>query len=589
MNTAALFAAGITIIAAVVAARRRLLDLMPAARDTLIDQLSDGVIMLDQQRRIVSLNPATERLTGLSSDAVGRPFGEVLPALAPAVADIGGGASVFEAVGPGAATVELHVTPLPHLRNGVGGWLVTLHDITIQQTLARELREGRDFAMQVMQTMGEGLTVTDNERRFTFVNDAYARQFGYTPAELLGRTPSDLTVEEDHATLLAARAARREGRSSTYLSRLRRADGRITTVQITGTPRIVDGQVVGSVAVVTDLSERLAMEEALRNAEQTLHSFFDSAGVMMGIVELGDDDIRHIADNAVSAAFFGTTVEAIRGRWASTMGVPPATLQRWLQAYRETERLGRPVQFDYVHETPHGMYWLAATVCRIGATASGPPRYSYVVTDITERKATEARLLESQQQLEVTNAQLRELARTDGLTGLRNRSAFDECLTGEVARAVRYRAPFSLLLIDIDRFKAYNDTYGHLAGDSVLRTIAQVFQEQSRQSDLVARYGGEEFAVLLPNTDAEEAALAAERIRQSVELRPWPGRGITVSIGAATFHKSLGAEQLIALADQALYRAKAKGRNQVARARQREQEPLGYPAPDNAVGQHEVS
>jgi diguanylate cyclase (GGDEF)-like protein len=286
----------------------------------------------------------------------------------------------------------------------------------------------------------------------------------------------------------------------------------------------------------------------------------------MGIIELADDDILHVADNKVTAAFFSTTVEAMHGQRASTIGVPPETLRRWLQAYRESERTGLPVQFDYTHETPEGPCWLAVTVCCIGTAASGRTRCSYVALDVTAQKVVEQELRRSQQQLEAANVQLSQLARTDALTGLRNRGAFNERLIKEVTRVTRYHTPLSLLLIDIDHFKAYNDTYGHVAGDEVLRTIGRLFEEQARQSDQVARYGGEEFAIILPNTDEAESVLAAERIRRSVDRAPWPERRITISIGAATYHAPWTAEQLVELTDRALYSAKDLGRNLVVHA-----------------------
>ncbi len=305
--------------------------------------------------------------------------------------------------------------------------------------------------------------------------------------------------------------------------------------------------------------------EARRQAEATLRSFFDSAGVLMGIVELSADDILHIADNQVTADFFGTTVEALRGQWASALGVPPATIQIWRDAYQESARIGKPVQFDYVHTTPDGPCWLAATVCAIGATTHGSRHYSYVVTDVTARKVVA-------QQLELANVQLRALAHTDGLTGLSNRAAFDTYLAEAVARATSDHAPLVLVMIDLDCFKHYNDTYGHVAGDEVLRTVAQIFRAQTRQRDMTARYGGDEFAIILPNTDEPAAMLVAERIRWDVEQTLALQCAIKISLGVAIFAPPMTVAQFIELADRALYRAKTQGRNLVVNARQLSQD-----------------
>ena len=326
------------------------------------------------------------------------------------------------------------------------------------------------------------------------------------------------------------------------------------------------GQLAGLVQTFFAQHQKLTQEvEARRQAEATLQSFFDSAGVMMGIVELSADDVRHIADNQVSAVFFGTTVEAMQGQWAGALGVLPATIQIWHDAYQTSTRLGQPVQFDYVHPTPNGPCWMAATVGEIAAATHGPPRYSYVATDITARKVAE-------QQLALVNTQLHALADTDGLTGLSNRTAFDARLAKEVAWAGRHATPLTLLLIDLDYFKSYNDTYGHVAGDEALRAVAQIFRMQARQSDLPARYGGEEFAVVLPNTKVDEAVLVAERIRQGVAQTPGLRRALTISIGVAIFVPPMTVAQFIELADRALYRAKAQGRNLVVTTYQLAQE-----------------
>jgi diguanylate cyclase (GGDEF)-like protein len=166
---------------------------------------------------------------------------------------------------------------------------------------------------------------------------------------------------------------------------------------------------------------------------------------------------------------------------------------------------------------------------------------------------------------------LEQLATRDGLTGLANRRCFDDTLNAEWQRALRQQQPLSLLMVDVDNFKQYNDAYGHLGGDECLQRIATAVSSEMRANDLVARYGGEEFAVILPNQSLKGAAIVAERIRCRVEQLRLPNLGsqqhvVTVSIGAAT---ALAApendpSQLVATADSALYRAKHMGRNRIS-------------------------
>lgn len=159
------------------------------------------------------------------------------------------------------------------------------------------------------------------------------------------------------------------------------------------------------------------------------------------------------------------------------------------------------------------------------------------------------------------NQQLLVQTQTDPLTQVNNRRALEVSLTAEWERAFRYSQPLSLLMLDVDHFKSYNDTYGHLAGDAVLRQVAAIISHDARQPDFVARYGGEEFVIVLPETDSEGALFIAERLRYRIEQSVWTQRAITVSVGVASYGSQADAESLLAQADQAMYRAKQAGRN----------------------------
>jgi diguanylate cyclase (GGDEF)-like protein len=167
------------------------------------------------------------------------------------------------------------------------------------------------------------------------------------------------------------------------------------------------------------------------------------------------------------------------------------------------------------------------------------------------------------QELVAMNALLSQAAITDGLTGLRNHRAFQESLMNLVQMAERYGQPLSLIMLDIDYFKQFNDRFGHPAGDELLRQVASLLRRSARAYDVVARYGGEEFAILLPNTDLNEAVRVAERLRQQIEALPNPHAPVTASFGVASYRHGSAPATLLYEADAALYEAKRRGRNRV--------------------------
>lgn len=157
-----------------------------------------------------------------------------------------------------------------------------------------------------------------------------------------------------------------------------------------------------------------------------------------------------------------------------------------------------------------------------------------------------------------------QLAVTDALTGLSNRRYLERRLEEEILRSKRHRFPMSLLMLDVDEFKSYNDKFGHPAGDIALKIVASILSEILRGDDVAARYGGEEFSVLLPQTTSTEASAIAERIRQRVERTEFPKRKVTVSIGIASVSTEIDRpDDIISAADHALYEAKNHGRNNV--------------------------
>lgn len=237
------------------------------------------------------------------------------------------------------------------------------------------------------------------------------------------------------------------------------------------------------------------------------------------------------------------------------------------EAARQTNAIaegpGAPATVRMLHKKG-SVVWMDISASVVpSAEADAPPDIILVMRDITGRMAVEQ--------------QLAELAITDGLTGLLNRRGFDQALEDLWQRTLAAGSQLSLLLLDADHFKAFNDHYGHQVGDDCLRTIARtILSSLERSADCAARYGGEEIAVILPGTGAEGAIEVAERIRCAVEELDLPHAGspvhrrVTVSVGVATAVARCGGsmrmpESLVLAADNALYRAKHRGRNCVER------------------------
>jgi diguanylate cyclase (GGDEF)-like protein len=189
---------------------------------------------------------------------------------------------------------------------------------------------------------------------------------------------------------------------------------------------------------------------------------------------------------------------------------------------------------------------------------------------IVENRVLVEQLKQSNSHLIEMNRTLQELAYRDGLTGLYNHRNFQESLTVEIERSKRYQKQFSLIFLDVDNFKQYNDRNGHVKGDSLLQALAGLITQHIRSADFAARYGGEEFVILLPETGLDGAIQYAEKLRTMIEMHPFDGREqlptgrVTVSMGISVFpHDGVDATHLIHRADEALYAAKRTGKNKV--------------------------
>jgi diguanylate cyclase (GGDEF)-like protein len=281
----------------------------------------------------------------------------------------------------------------------------------------------------------------------------------------------------------------------------------------------------------------------------------------------------------------GSLKRVPRGRWAIVSEVPADAAYRQVRRFRNTTLalvgwllLGGGLiayRLGVLIVRPLERLTKGAAEVAEGDLAVDLPAAKGEVGDLTTVfNHMVGRLRQGRQELDAMNDKLRRqneelerLSTSDALTGLHNRRFLTQRLSEELSRAYRQKTAFTVLMADVDEFKKYNDTYGHPAGDEVLKKVAKILLSSTRAMDCTARYGGEEFAVLLNDTTGEEAFEVAERIRTRVAAQNFSGRRVTISIGMAEFPEDgYTADAVISSADEALYEAKRGGRNRVVRA-----------------------
>jgi diguanylate cyclase (GGDEF)-like protein/PAS domain S-box-containing protein len=319
---------------------------------------------------------------------------------------------------------------------------------------------------------------------------------------------------------------------------------------------------IGALGTLTifHLRRRQQLEEAMAESERRYRLLADNAADMVVLAEF--DGTRIYVSPSVNEMLGYTPDEYLA---SNVFEISKPEDHRFLRTVFELMRDGSERQrLEYQLRCKDGNYiWVETTFKRLQRNPSGPGNVIAVVRDISSRKAMEMELQDA-------NVRLRALASTDALTGIANRRSFDLALEQESRRCARSNLPLSVLLIDIDKFKAYNDHFGHSRGDVCLHQVAQALNRcTKRPGDVATRYGGEEFAIILPETDEAGAEAVAEAALQEIaalklEHPESPFGMVTISVGFASVLPAEAdeADQVVKRADMALYRAKGRGRNQ---------------------------
>lgn len=431
----------------------------------------------------------------------------------------------------------------------------------------RVLERERDLLRAAFMQSSDFQYVKRPDSRFAVVNMAVAKHHGYdNPEAMIGRSDFDL-AETDRADDLFAEEQMVLATGEGF------ADHEEILTDMTGKPywfatskvplKNADGEMIGIAGVTRDITARKLLEKSLTESRNQLGAVL--AGISDGIAMFDRNGVL-VYSNAQYSELFPRTAQfrkpgvhlrdiLIKVVEAKEQVLPPGTEADWVEEITDS--------LKHVSEEEVELYdgrWLHV---RTRPTADGAALV--VVSDVTKIKQAEATLRSMTDQLKL-------LATTDGLTGLTNRRAFDISLETELARCRRNGEAISLLMIDVDRFKAYNDLYGHQAGDEILKTIGGCLKDALRRpGDVAARYGGEEFVTVLPGTDEDGAFFIADAFREKLASLKIPHKGadkgfLTASVGLATFTErdaGMNANELVRRADEALYNAKGAGRDRV--------------------------
>lgn len=418
-----------------------------------------------------------------------------------------------------------------------------------------EASEERERLNAILNRAGVGVSLVERDIRLFDVNHRWCEMFGYRRREARGQlTVHDLVHPDERHDIEVHFRELLRGRSpaQTVERRFVRKDGSCFWGLIsTSLAEDGAGKRKWCVAMITDIDAQKKADEALRESEERLRFItentqdivwqIDGAGLFT-YVNSADERLRgYLRDEVIGTPFRDLLTAA--GKAAFDLAL---------------ENGGGPVRLEVEMRCKNdGTFWAEINAAPFHGPDGRVSGYIGVTRDATQRrKVSEA---------------LREQTIRDPLTGLFNRRFLDESLGREIARARRDSRPLAVLMIDIDRFKQLNDTYGHPAGDVVLRRVGELVRSRARGGDLPCRYGGEEFLLVLPNMTPDTAVARAEEWRASIECQPIAYGNdvlsVTVSIGVAAFPGDGDTrEALIKAADEALYAAKRDGRNRVVAA-----------------------
>ena len=461
-------------------------------------------------------------------------------------AALGGGRTRFEYDSEdGQFTYDVDVGPIEAGGEVVGGLVIT-RDVTERRRAQRDLATSEREYRALAEHAGDVVTRTDEHAIYTYVSPSSLRVYGRPPEEMVGRSVLEFMHPDDHDVQQRTRDALRDGTAEqTAERRMRRADGGWVWVESRlQALRDGEGRFAGVQTSSRDISDRRAADTARALADEQFRTAFENAPIGMALVGTDGSWLRI---NEAMCSILGYSPEELLARTFQDITHPDdldadvalveGVLAGIQPGYRLEKRYLRP---------DGSIVWASLSVSLVRDASGEPLHFVSQVEDITERKRLEA--------------ELTRLATHDDLTGLHNRRHFERELARELKLTRRHGGTAAVLLLDLDDFKAINDTHGHAGGDALLRHVAEVLRGRLRETDVIARFGGDEFAILLRHTPVESAERVAVLLREELDRRPAfiGGATITVraSVGVAAVDAALEAGETLHHADQEMYRDK---------------------------------
>ncbi len=437
----------------------------------------------------------------------------------------------------------------------------------------------KKLLLALFEILPAGVAVLDANHQIIDFNPALAKILGITEEGLRTGAYAKRRYFRLDGTLMpreefpSARAEKEQRIIKSIVIGVEKEDGNRVWTEVCAAPlQNIKGAVC--VIVTRDITERINDTESLRQNEKKYRLLSNQLEAILdhipGLVFYKDRNNIYIRANKYVA-------DAHKKEKADLEGVslydlyPKEQAEAYYQDDLEVLKSGvAKLNIEETWKTAEGVRWVNTSKIPFVDENGVSVGIIGISLDITERKQSEKLINDLILRLEKEKEQAQAHALTDGLTGIANRRYFDMTLQGEMDRLKRTRSPLSLIMLDIDFFKKFNDQHGHVAGDHCLKHVATVVKESvGRASDFVARYGGEEFTVVMPDTKTRGAQIVAERIRQAVENLSIVVNDtetcehITVSLGVVTVYpgQTESCENIVDLADMALYRAKSNGRN----------------------------